>query len=486
MSNYQKYEEICSVNKFKSRELTLISSFIAEDWRTNSPCLVVEGPNSSGKTYTVRKYCDYLKEKNDIDYVMIECDYCLTRRRVLQMILRYMYRAVGVDESRMNRVANRSENLSNFVYSMKRVISNGDGKKRKRLTTQPTIFILDRLDKMAAGEQPEEICTALARLHEQSILFAGFSFIFIVNRADHMDISTMSLPTVEFEHYSCDEIKMIIVESFVKQQWIEKTVKKLNSSRIGETQLKHFVKSYVEYMVDTYGSYFGRNIEMVVPVLKKIWPVFYEPVKRRGSIKPRVNDVLTSFMKNKKLLQTEMGLVNRLEETDRSIIEEEKKRKYEELVATDDNSRGHYDLSNRTKYLIIASYLASFTEIKYDMANYSRNREMRSNRRIRFHRKKRYEGKTLSSRLMSPQPFTLERMLAILRAIYKEFDQKVALNNDVELMNEMATLTNLKTLIKLSGNDTIGGGTKWRSNVQWTVVKKFANDLGFKIENYLQ
>ncbi|VEU22643.1 DEKNAAC103616 [Brettanomyces naardenensis] len=109
-----------------------------------------------------------------------------------------------------------------------------------------------------------------------------------------------------------------------------------------------------------------------------------------------------------------------------------------------------------------------------------------SAKRVRY-KKRKINGKNqdLATRLMSPQPFTLERMLAILHAICDEFDQREEISNDVGLMNEIATLTSLKTLVKLSGNDTIGGGSKWRSNVEWTVVKKFAGDVGFRIENYL-
>ena len=152
-----------------------------------------------------------------------------------------------------------------------------------------------------------------------------------------------------------------------------------------------------------------------------------------------------------------------------------------------ENNKMRYDLPLRTKYIVVASFLASFTDPKYDMVNFSKNRELRSNRRVRYKRRKtNTSNETMGTKLMSPKPFSLERMLAILRSVATEFDVGQELADDVQLQNDISTLTSLKMLIKMGAHDTIGGATKWRTNMEWSAVQQIANDVGFKIENYLQ
>lgn len=84
-------------------------------------------------------------------------------------------------------------------------------------------------------------------------------------------------------------------------------------------------------------------------------------------------------------------------------------------------------------------------------------------------------------------PFKLERLLAILNSIWtSNVEDSTTIIDDVELMTEIATLVSLKALVKFKGGDTIGGQTKWKCNVHWNVIKKFADDVGFEIENHLQ
>lgn len=427
---------------YREKEYELLSMYS----RAEVPALILEGSSFSGKSYTVGKFVE------GCDHLVVECDYLMTRRRVLQRVLRYMYERLDVDRAKFSRFESHCENPSNFVYSLKRILSKADPEQAK------ATFVFDRIDRMPATEQPGDLCAALSRIHEQ-IPQSQLSFLFTVNRADQLDLVTRSIPTVRFSPYNENQIKEILAGSI-----------SVPDSEIDESELSQFIRSYVGYLVDTYGTYFGTNMQLMVPVLRRLWPVFYEPVKQLGCVKSHVNDVLTTFLKNKALLQTDAGLVTELKETDR------------QLDGTQTNDTEGYDLTNRTKHVMVAAYLASYTDSKYDMLHYSRNREVRSSRKVRS-RKRRQPKRDV--RLLAPQAFTLERMLAILWSIYEEFDVRDGLEDDVELMNEVATLTSLKTLTKLSANDTIGGGTKWRTNIQWDVVKRFADDLGFEIENYL-
>lgn len=484
--------DIWKLNLYKKHELELLSTYIVPDTTICAPGIIVEGPNSSGKTFTIVKYANYLRKTADVKWMQIKCDYCMTRRRVLRKILEFMEEILEVDPDcteyrrriHSSRQMSHCENLSNFIYVLKHTFGSALASKVKEVGSQTVLFVLDRADRMLISEQVGELCGALTRLHEQDDLFQSICFAFVVNRADYLNLSTMSIPTVQFAGYTTEQINSIIGDEFVSEEWLQVVHKDLNSKRISEKQLRTFIRSFVEYIVKTYGSYFGHNIEVIVPALRRLWPEFYEPVKARGSIKPRVNDVLTTFMRKRRLLQTEYGPVTKM--TDGSGINEEAELVNSPVKVTEKRA-AQYELPLRTKYIVVASFLASFTDPKYDMVNFSKNREIRSSRRVRYKRRKTQNpNETMGTRLMSPRPFSLERMLAILRSVATEFDVRQELADDVQLQSDISTLTSLKMLIKMGAHDTIGGATKWRTNMEWSAVQQIAKDVGFKIENYLQ
>lgn len=488
--------EIWNLNPYKNHELGVLSTFIVPDTNICAPGIIVEGPESSGKTFTVIKYANYLRKKFDVKWMQIKCDYCMTRRRVLRKVLEFMEEILEVDPDyteyrrriHSSRQMSHCENLSNFTYVLKHTFGSALENKVKEVRSQTVLFVLDRVDRMLISEQIGELCGALTRLHEQDDLFQGICFVFVVNRADYLNLSTMSIPTIQFTSYNIEQINNIIGKKFVSDEWLEAVYRDLDSAKISKKQLQIFIRSFVEYIVKTYGSYFGHNMDMIIPALRRLWPAFYEPIKARGSIKPRVNDVLTTFMRKRRLLQTEYGLVTKIaDENGIKVGDMFISRELQSPTKANENKKTRYDLPLRTKYIVVASFLASFTDPKYDMVNFSKNRELRSNRRVRYKRRKtNTSNETMGTKLMSPKPFSLERMLAILRSVATEFDVGQELADDVQLQNDISTLTSLKMLIKMGAHDTIGGATKWRTNMEWSAVQQIANDVGFKIENYLQ
>ncbi|KAG7701717.1 hypothetical protein KL933_000592 [Ogataea haglerorum] len=438
--------------RFRSDQLDLLAAYANPEYGSMAPSMLVEGPSSSGKTYTLRKYFGHLQRNRQILFSEIQCEYCLTRKTILHTILRNLINLLDINVQQSAEMISKCDGLGTFVEVLKQIehiyTTMSDGTRHP-----PVVFVLDRVERLLPNENSSELCIALSKAHEQSPALDLFTFVYVVNRSDSLNLQTLALPTIAFTCYSIDQIKDILLD------WITDS----DSPFLPPHQFRSFARQFLDIILDTYTSYFGSDIGLMVPVLAKLWPVFINPVNELGRIQNGTNDVLTTFQRNKSLLQSEQGLLD-------------------DLASADIPSS---DLPKKTKYILIASYLASYDDPKYDLILFSKQREARSNRKVRHSKKKSTKpSDQLSSRMLSPQAFTLERLLAILHAIYDENCDEPLLN-DVELLSELATLSTLKSVMKLKLGDTIGGGTKWKCNVNWSVIKKFSDDVGFEIENFL-
>lgn len=84
--------------------------------------------------------------------------------------------------------------------------------------------------------------------------------------------------------------------------------------------------------------------------------------------------------------------------------------------------------------------------------------------------------------MLSPSPFPLDRMLAILHAIIPhDFPQSA------DLMTQIATLASLRLLVRAGGvgADIIDASSKWKINCGWEFVATLGRGIGFEIRDYL-
>lgn len=89
----------------------------------------------------------------------------------------------------------------------------------------------------------------------------------------------------------------------------------------------------------------------------------------------------------------------------------------------------------------------------------------------------------IERKLLGPQAFVLERLLAIFHAI---LPHPVA--STVDVMTQIATLASLRLLIRTSSaaaGDVLDAQAKWRVNVGWDYVQNVARSVRFDVENYL-
>lgn len=492
--------ELLSRCKYKSAEVQLLTSFLQPDINLSMPSIIVEGPPSSGKSYTLNTYLELLKKGKELNHIIIECEYCFTQREILRRLQKELLKHYKLLKIKNTDKMQLSDSISTFPGCMQEMIKYHKLANNGRI--DPVVIVLDRIDRLPIFENPGELIKCLGRLYELGEDFQYFSVVSVVTRCDFLDLSTLSLPIVNFERYSLKEFKEILVVHW-PEFWDNRLycIEEDNSDSENETEKielelddnmkKGIFRQFIDLMMDTYSGYLGLSVEIVIPILRRIWPIFLNPILKEGTIMKDKNDILTTFIKNKKILGKSIAVVGKLDNSDLSLSKYTKADQVSLGNVTElEVRKGHYDLSFKTKYLLIAAFLASYNEAKYDRQFFSKGNQYNSS--IIRQRKKRMvnieSGNGQLRRAMNAAiPFKLERLLAILNSIWtSNVEDSTTIIDDVELMTEIATLVSLKALVKFKGGDTIGGQTKWKCNVHWNVIKKFADDVGFEIENHLQ
>ena len=147
-----------------------------------------------------------------------------------------------------------------------------------------------------------------------------------------------------------------------------------------------------------------------------------------------------------------------------------------------DDSIGTHELPYYSKFLLFAAYLASYNPARQDQVYFMKMSEKKRRKkgggtavgRVSKHRK-------IQRKLLGPQAFVLERVLAIFHAILPHQIVPTA-----DIMTQIATLASLRLLVRTSGTaDPLEAQTKWRVNVGWEYILQLARTVRFDIESYL-
>jgi origin recognition complex subunit 5 len=153
-----------------------------------------------------------------------------------------------------------------------------------------------------------------------------------------------------------------------------------------------------------------------------------------------------------------------------------------------------------SRLLLVAAYLASFNPPRTDQIFFMKSAAAKRRKKgggtaltkgrpgVTKHRK-------ISRKLLGPQAFVLERMLAIFHAIKEDADNrgrqgigKEVTAGAADIQMAIATLANLRLLVKMGAAnaiDTLDGGSKYRVAVGWEVVRSIARSVGVEAEDYL-
>ncbi|KAG0259398.1 Origin recognition complex subunit 5 [Mortierella polycephala] len=144
-----------------------------------------------------------------------------------------------------------------------------------------------------------------------------------------------------------------------------------------------------------------------------------------------------------------------------------------------------FDLPYYTKFILIASFLASYNPPRLDMRYFAKvsNQGGKMTKRAKVSAAKRHGhdqlGSKLRQQLLGPKTFPIERMLAIF---YSILDEDVEEN--IHVHTQIASLVSLRLLQRITPMDKLDS-IKCKCNVSYDTIKALAKSTKFDIDKYL-
>jgi origin recognition complex subunit 5 len=133
------------------------------------------------------------------------------------------------------------------------------------------------------------------------------------------------------------------------------------------------------------------------------------------------------------------------------------------------------ELPRLTRFLIIASYLASYNPSKLDVRFFTKGSESRH----KVSKKAIHNGTKKRQQLLGPRSFGLERMLAIFYSIVHDNVRTFA-----DIHSQIANCISLKLILKISNKNNLDV-VSMKSNVSFGLVKELGRSVDFDITQYL-
>lgn len=143
-----------------------------------------------------------------------------------------------------------------------------------------------------------------------------------------------------------------------------------------------------------------------------------------------------------------------------------------------------------TTHLLIAAYLASYNPPRTDVTYFMKHTDKRKNKRrapsaasLSTTSKGGVKHRRIPRHLLTPSPFTLDRLFAVFRALLLDGVPQAA-----DLYTSVSTLTSLRLLVRTGvggGSDALEPGGRWRVGFGWEVVRGLGRSVGVEVGQYL-
>jgi len=221
---------------------------------------------------------------------------------------------------------------------------------------------------------------------------------------------------------------------------------------------------FLQAVWDSLAKGAARDLVSFRVLAQRLWRPFVQPVVD-GTFGTR--DFSRLLIAQRKLLQDESYLGDN-------------------ILTLDDQSSAAtvtHDLPYYSKWLLCAAYLASFNPARTDPIHFMKSTERKKRRRgggavagrAAKHRK-------IPRHLLSPSPFSLDRLFAILHAILPH-----DLQPNIDVYTQLATLGSLRLLLRsgIIGSDALEPGGRWKVNYGWEYANNLARGLDFAITDYV-
>lgn len=246
---------------------------------------------------------------------------------------------------------------------------------------------------------------------------------------------------------------------------------------------------------DSLAKHSGRDIISFRSVCQRLWPSFIKPILE-GQLSPTPFSRL--LVANRTLFQDDSVLIP-------SVVADQSSSIPKTIIGT--ATTKYQGIATQLPYysrlLLVACYLASFNPPRTDVLHFMKSATSRRRKKgggtALSRASSASKRRTISRKLLGPQAFVLERMLAIFHCIREDADARgrykgragagrEEVNGSAEIQMAIATLASLRLLVKMgaqNAGDAMDGGCRYRVAVGWDVVRGVARSVGVEAEDYL-
>jgi origin recognition complex subunit 5 len=464
------------------------------------PSLVVHGPEATGKTSLITS----LLQHSELPHAIVNSKECITGRQLLERTVERVITALNgsprAGKPKIDRAAYpRCESLASLAVHLERLLSDWeqppqDANDDDTRANGPNTFLLvfDGIDRQR--ESPPTLLPALLRL---AATIPALSILFLTRVASPRTLHTTGTPHLFFPAYTRAEAIHILAQHPLPIFTDATRDQDIEYSPTEEAADNEYVWTrFVGVAWDTLGRGAARDVASLRAACARLWPEFVQPV-REGAFGTR--DFARLVVARRALFQDERCLVER-------VVPEERTGNTTTTTTTataTPNYRrprpgaapivpsGSHALPAMSKHLLVAAYLASYNPARTDLTVLSASAAKKKKKRARapvVHSRvsAAAAARKIPRHLLTPSPFSLERLLAVLRAVHP---RGAGLMQVADLYTQVATLTALRLLIKTGGSaggdGGIEGGAKWRVGFGWEYVNQVGRSLGLEVGEWL-
>ncbi|KAF3036666.1 hypothetical protein E8E12_002887 [Didymella heteroderae] len=432
------------------------------------PFTNIHGLTATGKSSILRAYFHLAQ----LPYAFINVRECITTRHLLERTVAASLDALEARDERIDRRPYaRTENLSALCVNLQKML---EGREK-------FVLVLDAIDKLREGGGT--LIAALGRLGEAipNLALIVTTTLPIAPSLRHAS----SIPYIAFPSYTRPQLLTILNKNppkvFVTCPSAE-TFPDYTPDLAAEDDAWLWSR-FLAAVYDSLSKHTGRDLVSFRLTALRLWRSFVDPVVK-GEFGTR--DFSRLMVNRRHLFQGEEAVLDRIiskptQTSNGSAETAVAKRKVPGIVQS---------LPFYTTHLLIAAYLASYNPARTDVTYFMKHTDKRKNKRrapsaasLSTTSKGGVKHRRIPRHLLTPSPFSLDRLFAIFRALLVDGVPQAA-----DLYTSVATLTSLRLLVRTGvggSSDALEPGGRWRVGFGWEFVRGLGRSVGVEVGEYL-
>ncbi|AMD19556.1 HCL595Wp [Eremothecium sinecaudum] len=479
----------------RNYQVELLNAFTNNDPDLSPPNIIVHGFRSTGKTTTLK---EYFNSRHELLSCWVNAVEMVTGKPFAQHVAVQVSRILkdkfpGIAAKEYDPLSAEDFSLlAKFLYNTFAQYQNLD--KRYGI-----YVILDEFDKI--DELDIELLPKFLKLHEliPNIFKLEIRFIHVISGSSFLGYyCNYNIPTIVFPIYNQDETSDIVHHVKGKElgscPQLSSKIEQFESPVHSQRLCNEIAKNFITLIIQAFHSYTGNDPAILIEMIEGKWDSYVDSITEQN-----YKDPPALYKANLELFKnTGDTLIGNDDDNEIEDYGNENLNKTDQNGSTSKSitksqfTNNAYEISTMSKYLLIAAYLTSYLNPRFDSKVFSKKSHLRAGRSSYGRRHK----MDTNPRYLQPSLFSLERLLAIFQSIYpvhiskelhSDFIQKdTHMRANVEVYENLSELNSLKLITSAINKsvDYLHEKVKWKVNVSWEIITEISRTVDFDIAEY--